>query len=119
MSLLADQASIARAEEEISKRKATQLYDTGDIREEEIVTCVGLASIHAYLFGEHTRPRVLSLAPSPKTDVSGHSTRFSTRASKTTREGAYAPQNFDLRHIRPNAFHETLGSCVQRRTTNL
>ena len=45
-------------------------------------------SIH----GEHTRHRVLSLAPSPKTGVSGHSTQFSTRASKTTREGACGPQ---------------------------
>ena len=29
------------------------------------------------IFGEHTRPRVLSLAPPPKTGVSGHSTPVS------------------------------------------
>jgi hypothetical protein len=41
--------------------------------------------------GDHTRPRVLSLAPSPKIGVAGDRTKFSTRASKTTCEGACAP----------------------------
>jgi hypothetical protein len=45
----------------------------------------------AKVLGDHTRPRVLSLAPSPKIGVVGDRTRFSTRASKTTCEGACAP----------------------------
>lgn len=49
---ITDQASLARAEEEISKRKAKQLYDSGDIRKAGIGTYAGLAFIHEYLFGE-------------------------------------------------------------------
>jgi cell filamentation protein len=49
---ITDQASLARAEEEISKRKAKQFYDSGDIRKAEIGTYAGLAFIHEYLFGE-------------------------------------------------------------------
>ena len=48
--------------------------------------------------GAHA-PRVLSLAPSPKTSVSGHSTQFSTRASKTTRESACSPHDFWTRAL--------------------
>lgn len=47
-----DQASLARAEEEISKRKAKQLFDSGDIDKVEVGTYAGLAFIHAYLFDE-------------------------------------------------------------------
>lgn len=49
---LDDQASLARAEEEISKRKAKQLFDSGDIQKAEVGTYVGLAFIHRYLFDE-------------------------------------------------------------------
>lgn len=47
---LTDQASLARAEEEISKKKAKQLFDSGDIQKAEIGTSAGLAFIHQYLF---------------------------------------------------------------------
>ena len=49
---LTDQASLARAEEEISKRKAKQLFDSGEIQKVEVGTYVGLASIHQFLFEE-------------------------------------------------------------------
>lgn len=49
---LTDQASLARAEEEISKRKAKLLFDSGDIQNVEVGTYAGLASIHQYLFEE-------------------------------------------------------------------
>lgn len=49
---LTDQASLARAEEEISKRKAKQLFDSGDIQKIEVGSFAGLAFIHHYLFGE-------------------------------------------------------------------
>jgi cell filamentation protein len=49
---LTDQASLARAEEEISKRKAKQLFDSGDIENAEVGTFAGLAWIHRYLFEE-------------------------------------------------------------------
>ncbi len=47
-----DQASLARVEEEISKRKAKQLFDSGDIDNVEVGTHAGLAFIHGYLFDE-------------------------------------------------------------------
>ena len=49
---LTDQASLARAEEEISKKKAKQLLDSGDIHQIESGTYAGLAMIHQYLFDE-------------------------------------------------------------------
>ncbi|MDP4624222.1 MAG: Fic family protein [Akkermansiaceae bacterium] len=49
---ITDQAALARAEEEISKRKAKQLFDSGDIRKAEVGTYAGLAFIHRYLFEE-------------------------------------------------------------------
>ncbi len=49
---LNDQASLARAEEEISKRRAKQLFDSGDIQKAEVGTYAGLAFIHGYLFDE-------------------------------------------------------------------
>ncbi|MGB0991791.1 MAG: protein adenylyltransferase Fic [Akkermansiaceae bacterium] len=49
---LQDQASLARAEEEISKRKAKELFDSGDITNVEVGTYAGLAFIHQYLFDE-------------------------------------------------------------------
>ena len=47
-----NQASLARAEEEISKRRAKQLYDSGDIQKVEAGAYAGLTFIHQYLFDE-------------------------------------------------------------------
>jgi cell filamentation protein len=49
---LTDQSALARAEEELSKRKAKQLFDSGDIEKVEVGTYAGLAMIHQYLFDE-------------------------------------------------------------------
>lgn len=46
------QVELARAEEKLSKQKAKQLFDSGDIDKAEIGTFRGLAFIHAYLFGD-------------------------------------------------------------------
>lgn len=47
---ITDQIELAKAEEKISKQKARQLFDSGDINKAEIGTFAGLAFIHAYLF---------------------------------------------------------------------
>lgn len=47
---ITDQIELAKAEEKISKQKAKQLFDSGDINQVEIGTFAGLAFIHAYLF---------------------------------------------------------------------
>jgi cell filamentation protein len=44
------QIDLAKAEEKISKQKAKQLFDSGDIGKLEIGTFAGLSFIHAYLF---------------------------------------------------------------------
>jgi cell filamentation protein len=44
------QAKLAKAEEKISKQKAKQLFESGDIALAEVGTFKGLAFIHAYLF---------------------------------------------------------------------
>ena len=44
------QVELAKAEEKISKQKAKQLFDSGDITKVEIGTFAGLSFIHAYLF---------------------------------------------------------------------
>lgn len=49
---ITDQIELAKAEEKISKQKARQLFDSGDINQVEVGTFAGLAFIHAYLFGE-------------------------------------------------------------------
>ena len=49
---ITDQIELARAEEKISKRKARQLFDSGDIHKAEVGKFAGLAFIHDYLFGE-------------------------------------------------------------------
>ena len=41
---------LAKAEERISKKKAKQLFDSGDINKSQVGTFKGLAFIHAYLF---------------------------------------------------------------------
>ena len=47
---ITDQIELAKAEEKISKQKARQLFDSGDIRKVEVGTFSGLAYIHVYLF---------------------------------------------------------------------
>ncbi len=47
---ITDQIELAKADEKISKQKARQLFDSGDIYKVEIGTFAGLAFIHAYLF---------------------------------------------------------------------
>jgi cell filamentation protein len=49
---LSDQSALARAEEELSKRKAKLLFDSGDIAKVEVGTYAGLAMIHQILFDE-------------------------------------------------------------------
>ena len=45
-----NQVDLAKTEEKISKQKAKQLFDSGDINKIEIGTFKGLAFIHTYLF---------------------------------------------------------------------
>jgi len=47
-----NQIELNKAEEKISKQKAKQLFESGDINKIEIGTFKGLAEIHAYLFGD-------------------------------------------------------------------
>jgi cell filamentation protein len=49
---ITDQIELARAEEKISKQKAKQLVDSGDIHKVQVGKFAGLAFIHAYLFEE-------------------------------------------------------------------
>jgi cell filamentation protein len=49
---ITDQIELAKAEEKISKQKAKQLFDSGDISKAEVGSFAGLAFIHAYLFGD-------------------------------------------------------------------
>jgi cell filamentation protein len=49
---LTSQIDLAKAEERISKQKAKQLYDSGDIAKATVGTFAGLAFIHNYLFGD-------------------------------------------------------------------
>ncbi|MDC7221893.1 MAG: Fic family protein [Spirochaetales bacterium] len=47
---ITNQVELAVTEEKISKQKARQLYDSGDINKAEVGTFSGLSFIHAYLF---------------------------------------------------------------------
>ncbi|MCF6208556.1 MAG: Fic family protein [Ghiorsea sp.] len=49
---ISNQVELAIAEEKISKQKAKQLFDSGDINNTEVGTFAGLAFIHAYLFAD-------------------------------------------------------------------
>ena len=49
---LTSQVELSRAEEKLSKKKAKQLFESGDIAQVEVGTFAGLAYIHAYLFGD-------------------------------------------------------------------
>lgn len=49
---ITNQVELAKAEEKISKQKARQLFDSGDIGKVEVGTFSGLAFIHSYLFDD-------------------------------------------------------------------
>lgn len=49
---ITNQVELAKAEEKISKAKARQLFDSGDINNVEVGSFKGLAYIHAYLFAD-------------------------------------------------------------------
>jgi cell filamentation protein len=49
---LTNQLELNKAEEKISKQKAKQLFESGEINHLEVGTFNGLAQIHAYLFGD-------------------------------------------------------------------
>jgi cell filamentation protein len=47
---ITNQIELARTEEKVSKQKARQLFDSGDLNKVEVGKFAGLAYIHAYLF---------------------------------------------------------------------
>lgn len=47
---ITDQIALAKVEEKLSKQKAKQLFDSGDINKVNVGTFDGLAFIHTYLF---------------------------------------------------------------------
>lgn len=49
---ITNQVELAKTEEKISKLKARELFDSGDIQQVSAGTFEGLAFIHAYLFSE-------------------------------------------------------------------
>ncbi len=49
---ITNQIELSKIEEKISKQKAKQLFDSGDINKVKIGTFEGLAYIHSYLFGD-------------------------------------------------------------------
>jgi cell filamentation protein len=49
---ITNQVELAKAEEKISKQKAKQLFDSGDINKADVGTFSGLCFIHGYLFGD-------------------------------------------------------------------
>jgi cell filamentation protein len=49
---ITNQVELAKAEERLSKQRAKQLFDTGDIENVEVGTFAGLAFIHRYLFSD-------------------------------------------------------------------
>jgi cell filamentation protein len=49
---ITNQVELAKTEEKISKQKAKQLFDSGDIAKAEVGTFAGLSFIHVYLFAD-------------------------------------------------------------------
>jgi cell filamentation protein len=49
---ITSQVELAKAEERLSKLRAKQLFDTGDIEKVDVGTFAGLAFIHRYLFSD-------------------------------------------------------------------
>ena len=49
---ITSQVELNRVEEKLSKQKAKQLFERGDIDHVDVGTFSGLAQIHAYLFGD-------------------------------------------------------------------
>jgi len=49
---ITDQIELAKLEEKLSKQKARQLFDSGDMKKVDVGTFAGLAFIHAYLFAD-------------------------------------------------------------------
>ncbi|MFM5361906.1 protein adenylyltransferase Fic [Aeromonas veronii] len=49
---ITNQVELAKAEEKISKQRAKQLFDSGDINKAEVGKFSGLSFIHGYLFGD-------------------------------------------------------------------
>ncbi|HQX08247.1 MAG TPA: Fic family protein [Zoogloea sp.] len=49
---ITSQVELNRAEEKLSKQKAKQLFESGDIHQVDVGSFAGLAYIHAYLFGD-------------------------------------------------------------------
>jgi len=49
---ITDQVELAKTEERLSKQRARQLFDSGDITKAEVGTFSGLSFIHTYLFEE-------------------------------------------------------------------
>ena len=49
---ITSQVELNRVEEKLSKQKAKQLFESGDITQVEVGTFAGLATIHAYLFND-------------------------------------------------------------------
>lgn len=49
---IVDQIELSKAEERLSKQKAKQLFDSGDICQIEVGTFKGLVQLHVYLFGD-------------------------------------------------------------------
>lgn len=49
---ITNQVELAKAEERLSKLRAKQLFDTGDIEKVEVGTFAGLAFIHRYWFSD-------------------------------------------------------------------
>jgi len=49
---ITNQVELAKAEERLSKLRAKQIFDTGDIEKVDVGTFAGLAFIHRYLFSD-------------------------------------------------------------------